>query len=215
MITKNILYIYGYGSSPESSTCKWLKTNLPNAKVYSFKYDQRHPDESIPYLVRIVHELDIDIVFGSSLGGWYALNVSAIANIPCIVINPVTPEKMKDVIELVSNNDDNASKYILKYIEDHPLFETKDDWKGYLWDKEEDGKYALLILSDSDEVIRYGNKIPDCLLENFGNIYTVKNGKHQLTDDEKTNILLPAYNNFVESIIPNLDNFYKNTFVTP
>lgn len=100
MITKNILYIYGYGSSPESSTCKWLKTNLPNAKVYSFKYDQRHPDESIPYLVRIVHELDIDIVFGSSLGGWYALNVSAIANIPYIVINPVIPGKMKDVIEL-------------------------------------------------------------------------------------------------------------------
>lgn len=77
-----------------------MKTNLPNAKVYSFKYDQRHHDESIPYLVRIVHELDIDIVFGSSLGGWYALNVSAIANISCIVINLVTPEKMKDVIEL-------------------------------------------------------------------------------------------------------------------
>ena len=84
-----------------------------------------------------------------------------------------------------------------------------------MWDKEEDGKYALLIWSDSDEVIRYGNKIPDCLLENFENIYTVKNGKHQLTDDEKTNILLPAYNTFVESIIPHLDNFYKNTFVTP
>lgn len=68
---KKILYIYGYGSSPESSTCKWLKDNLPNTKVYCYKYEQADPENSIPYLCYLVEELDIDVVIGSSLGGWY------------------------------------------------------------------------------------------------------------------------------------------------
>ena len=46
---KKILYIYGYGSSPESSTYKWLKNNLPNTVVYSFGYVQSDPENSIPY----------------------------------------------------------------------------------------------------------------------------------------------------------------------
>ena len=214
MQTMKVLYIYGYGSSTDSSTCKWLKENLPNSEVCSFEYDQMNPYKSMDYLLKIVFDLNINIVFGSSLGGWYALNVAAIANIPCVVINPVTPEKMKDVIDLVSNEND-SSEYLLKYIKNNTLFETKDDWKGYLWDKDEDGRYALLIWSDSDEVIRYGKRIPSCLSENFENICVVRDGKHQLTDKQKKRILLPAYKNFIENILPKLDNFYKKTFITP
>ena len=85
---KKILYIYGYGSSPESSTYKWLKNNLPNTVVYSFGYVQSDPENSIPYLCSLVEELDIDIVIGSSLGGWYAMHVASICSLPSILINP-------------------------------------------------------------------------------------------------------------------------------
>ena len=105
---KKILYIYGYGSSPESSTCKWLKNNLPNVIVYSFEYAQSDPENSIPYLCSLVEELDIDVVIGSSLGGWYAMHVASICSLPSILINPVTDSTLEKVVDYVSNHDSHT-----------------------------------------------------------------------------------------------------------
>jgi hypothetical protein len=68
----NILYIYGYGSSTNSNTYQWLKHNLTNDNVYCEAYDQSDPETSVPYLCEIVLEKNINIIIGSSFGGWYA-----------------------------------------------------------------------------------------------------------------------------------------------
>ena len=150
---KKVLYIYGYGSSPESNTCIWLKNNLPNADVYSFKYGQSDPENSIPYLCSIVEELDIDVVIGSSLGGWYAMHIASICSLPSILINPVTDSVLESVVDYVSNHDSHVVESLVKYSKEHPLFETKEHWTGYRWDNAENGYYSALIWSDNDEVI--------------------------------------------------------------
>ena len=142
---KKVLYIYGYGSSPESSTCKWLKNNLPNTQVYCFKYEQSDPENSIPYLCSLVEELDIDVVIGSSLGGWYAMHVASICSLPSILINPVTDSTLEQVIDYVSNHDSHTVQKLVKYSKEHPLFETDEHWTGYRWDNCEDGYYSVLV----------------------------------------------------------------------
>lgn len=156
---KKVLYIYGYGSSPESITCVWLKNNLPNADVYSFKYEQSDPENSIPYLCSIVEELDIDIIIGSSLGGWYAMHIASICSLPSILINPVTDSVLESVVDHVSNHDSHVVESLVKYSKEHPLFETKEHWTGYRWDNAENGYYSVLILSDNDEVVINNNGI--------------------------------------------------------
>lgn len=212
---KKVLYIYGYDSSPESSTCKWLKNNLPNAIVYSFGYVQTDPENSIPYLCSLVEELDIDIVIGSSLGGWYAMHVASICSLPSILINPVTDSTLEQVVDYVSNHDSHIVQKLVKYSKEHPLFETKEHWTGYRWDNAENGYYSVLIWSDNDEVIINSNDISTELKENFLTKCIVRNGKHQLTDEEKEKYIIPYYNKLVNEIIPKVNNFYKNTMIMP
>ena len=212
---KKVLYIYGYGSSPESSTCKWLKNNLPNTIVYSFGYVQADPENSIPYLCSLVEELDIDIVIGSSLGGWYAMHVASICSLPSILINPVTDSTLEQVVDHVSNHDSNIVENLVKYSKEHPLFETKEHWTGYRWDNAENGYYSVLIWSDNDEVIINSNDISTELKENFLTKCIVRNGKHQLTNEEKEKYIIPYYNKLVNEIIPKVNNFYKNTMIMP
>lgn len=212
---KKVLYIYGYGSSPESNTCKWLKNNLPNTIVYSFEYVQTDPENSIPYLCSLVEELDIDIVIGSSLGGWYAMHVASICSLPSMLINPVTDSRLEQVVDYVSNHDSHIVENLVKYSKEHPLFETKEYWTGYRWDNAENGYYSVLIWSDNDEVIINSNDISTELKENFLTKCIVRNGKHQLTDEEKEKYIIPYYNKLVNEIIPKVNNFYKNTMIMP
>lgn len=212
---KKVLYIYGYGSSPESSTCKWLKNNLPNTIVYSFGYVQADPENSIPYLCSLVEELNIDIVIGSSLGGWYAMHVASICSLPSILINPVTDSTLEQVVNYVSNHDSHIVENLVKYSKEHPLFETKEHWAGYRWDNAENGYYSVLIWSDNDEVIINSNDISTELKENFLTKCIVRNGKHQLTNEEKEKYIIPYYNKLVNEIIPKVNNFYKNTMIMP
>ena len=116
---KKVLYIYGYGSSPESNTYKWLKDNLPNTKVYCYTYEQSDPENSIPYLCSLVEELDIDIVIGSSLGGWYAMHVASICSLPSILINPVTDSTLEQVVDYVSNHDIHTVQKLVNYSKEH------------------------------------------------------------------------------------------------
>ena len=212
---KKVLYIYGYGSSPESNTYEWLKDNLPNTKVYCYTYEQSDPENSIPYLCSLVEELDIDIVIGSSLGGWYAMHVASICSLPSILINPITDSTLEQVVDYVSNHDSHTVQKLVKYSKEHPLFETNEHWTGYRWDNCENGYYSALIWSDNDEVIINGNDISTELKENFLTKCIVRNGKHQLTNEEKEKYIIPYYNKLVNEIIPKVNNFYKNTMIMP
>ena len=216
MNKKKVLYIYGYGSNTEGNTATWLKNNLPNSKVYSFYYDQENPSKAIDKLCQIVHDFNIDIVIGSSLGGWYAMHVASVCSLPLIAINPLTDSTLVAVINYVSNGNMELCNRFSSYKEKYPLFETKEHWHGYRWDCEENGNYSVLIWSDSDEVIKHLDKtIPNDLDTNFLTKYVVKNGKHQLTDEEKKKYIIEAYNKLVNEIIPKVDNFYKKTLIIP
>lgn len=82
----NILYVYGFNSSENSSTYKTIKNELKgnkNIKVFCFNYPQQNPFKSVNFLNDKIKENNIDLVIGSSLGGFITLNLNAKYRIVC------------------------------------------------------------------------------------------------------------------------------------
>lgn len=87
---KKLLYIHGFRSSAQSSTILNLKANYHDIEVHAFDVTH-HPVESIKKIEDYVVAHGIDILAGSSLGGYYTL--CARVDIPKIAVNPaLNPE---------------------------------------------------------------------------------------------------------------------------
>lgn len=210
-----VLYIYGYNSSSNSNTFKWLKEHLANTDMYSISYDQSNPNDSIELLCNYIKEKHINIVVGSSLGGWYTMHVASKCSLPCILLNPVTDLTMYLTLKYVTNNNINLINTYIEYIKEHPLFQDNEHWNGYLWDKDEDGNYSIVLLSTNDEVIKNTIESNKQINNNFPNLYIIQDGKHQLNNKEKEKYLLSSYNKLVNEIIPKMNNFYSKANIIP
>lgn len=214
-----ILYVYGYGSSPDSRTSQWLQRNLPDVEVTSCFYSQTCPEDGLRSLIQYVKMYGINLVIGSSLGGWFAMNVCASLSLPCILINPLTEETLFPTLKKVSDSwwpvlNENYKEYT----DYHPLFTPKcfgdGSWKLEKWDSVENGWIAWVIWSDQDELV-ITDKIPSSLKKNIKNITHIPDGKHRLTDEQLKEHLLPAYHKIVSEIIPKYDDFYSKTYINP
>ena len=83
---KKLLYIHGFRSSSRSSTILGIKESYSDYEIHAFDVTH-HPKPSIKKIEDYVREHDIDILAGTSLGGFYAL--CARVDIPKIAVNPV------------------------------------------------------------------------------------------------------------------------------
>ena len=87
---KKLLYIHGFRSSAQSSTIITLKQVYNDYEIHAFDVTH-HPVESIKKIEDYVALHGIDILAGSSLGGYYTL--CAKVEIPKIAVNPaLNPE---------------------------------------------------------------------------------------------------------------------------
>ena len=89
---KQILYIHGFCSSAQTGTVARLRQVLTDCEVHAIDVNH-HPAESIKQIEDYVLAHDIDLLIGTSLGGYYVL----CADVDCIKVaaNPATdPEHM-------------------------------------------------------------------------------------------------------------------------
>lgn len=88
-----ILYVHGLGSSSLSTTVMQLKTNLPKVLNESFEIFSPDipelPSEALPFIQTFAHLNSIDLVIGSSLGGFKVINTQFLSKVNLLVINPV------------------------------------------------------------------------------------------------------------------------------
>jgi predicted esterase YcpF (UPF0227 family) len=92
-IHNNILNLHGYKGNCENTMYQILKALFPKDNVISPNlnedYDYRHPTYTVP----TSSYMDYDLIVGTSLGGFYALNLwtrycMKNETVPCIVFNP-------------------------------------------------------------------------------------------------------------------------------
>ena len=102
---KKALYIYGFNSNSNSSTKDMLNTLLKEFgyEVVSIDYDQMDPNASLDKIEDYIENNNIDLVIGSSRGGFYTVCVSN--NVKKIVINPcMFPSKeLPKIVKLPDN----------------------------------------------------------------------------------------------------------------
>lgn len=92
---KKILYVHGLGSGANSSTTKMLRNHFKNDKVYSVDLFIEKPYECIEKINEFVRKNNIDIVIGSSMGGFFTMQISGAVKIlinPCLSPCNVLPQ---------------------------------------------------------------------------------------------------------------------------
>ncbi len=85
---KKVLYIHGFCSSAQTGTVGRLREVLHDTcEVHAFDVNH-HPEESIRRIEEYVAEQGIELLMGTSLGGYYTL--CADVSCPKVAVNPAT-----------------------------------------------------------------------------------------------------------------------------
>lgn len=84
---EKILYVHGFNSTPYSNTYNTFKKLLdPDFyELHTIDYDPKDPKAAVAEIKKYVKENEIDLIIGSSLGGFLTLNIFGVSR---IVINP-------------------------------------------------------------------------------------------------------------------------------
>jgi predicted esterase YcpF (UPF0227 family) len=90
----NILYIYGWKSSPDCDNVLYMRENMPANRIISIEYDQLAPVAAIASFDRFIVENQIHCVVASSYGAFIAMNIAHA--LPTTLINPC----MKPSVEI-------------------------------------------------------------------------------------------------------------------
>lgn len=84
---QRILYIHGYNGSPKGNSFTLFDELLDKSKyeLHTIDYNPENPNGAIKYIKRYIKEYNINLVIGSSLGGFLTLFLYGVSR---IVINP-------------------------------------------------------------------------------------------------------------------------------
>lgn len=168
-----ILYVHGFGSNENSVTGKSLKRILSNHEVITKTFDLLNV-KMLPGLLRkFVISQKIDLVIGSSLGGFYTLTLGDV--IPKIVINPcMRPSLVMDKID---------SSITPEVLSDFEKLESK-----IYADIDADTKeYTYGIFSSNDELFSFKRFFETKYIRNH--TLTVSGGHHRLTESQLEKVL--------------------------
>lgn len=110
---KKLLFIHGYNGSPYGNSYNLLNDAIDHSKyeLLTIDYDATDPEHSLEEIMAYVKSNGINMIIGTSLGGFLALNCFGV---PRIVHNPC----MRPSVELpkVGMNVSDALRY--KHLED-------------------------------------------------------------------------------------------------
>lgn len=146
MEKKKILYIYGLGSSPKSTTASILSELLQSSdmEIVTTEYSQKEPKVGLAQLERFIEAEKPDGIVASSLGAFFALALDPL--IPRILINVC----FRPSVELPKLGYD-GSKY--KPIEDYLQREYHNQPPAYIFED------VICLFGTDDELFSYKDEL--------------------------------------------------------
>ena len=162
----NMFYVWGYGGAPDSTTVTNLKDLLgKDYNVVSDYYAQYNPEEAIKDINYYIEHYKVDILVGSSLGGYLALQIPGIKK---VIINPCLYPNIE--LPLLKDDDGNEAvpshivDFYEKYISEHNVWEN--------FNNEE----TVFVMGNNDELL--GMKYFDEISEHSNKIKISEQGHH-------------------------------------
>ena len=150
----NILYLHGYGSKFDINSSK----NKELAKIgtvhgvdidYSLPYEYNERNIT----AKLVHT-DIDLIIGTSMGGYYANRIGTSVGIPFVMINPVVDPRS-----------------VLEKYDQHKSVIDSYKYKALIYE------CGMLLLDSGDDVIPIKPTIK--YFEDFFETHTFSGGSHR------------------------------------
>lgn len=143
---KKILYIYGLGSSPQSTTARTLGELLRSSdmEIVTTEYSQEEPKVGLAQLEKFINDEKPDGIVASSLGAFFALVLYP--PVPRILINVC----FRPSVELPKLGYD-GSKY--KPLEDYLQREYHNQPPSYLFED------VTCLLGTDDELFSYKDEL--------------------------------------------------------
>lgn len=108
-----ILYVHGIGSNGKGNTVTMMKKYLTNHEIYSFDIPA-DPDGAIKFIKDKCNELDINVLVGTSLGGFYTMTIPGVQKIlinPAIKAHEVVSKIGYGTHEYFCDRDDGVQTY--------------------------------------------------------------------------------------------------------
>jgi len=179
-----ILYLHGFASSSQSQKVKNLK-DFPEVAIISFDLNV-NPKIAIEQISSYIleHNGEDIMLMGSSLGGYYALHIAGLFDLPMVLINPsMRPyETLSRFVGVAQKNysKDETIVYKKEYIE---------TLKSLTTDKINQSK-VLLMLQTGDESLDY--RIAVKLLPNAQQSIQ-EGGNHSYEGFEKSFPMIEAF----------------------
>lgn len=141
-----ILYVWGYGDSPDSEYIKQLKDGLDskNFTVISDYYAQYSPKEAVNDLNNIIKENKIDLVIGENLGGYLITLLNK--DLQKVLINPI----FDPVVELpeyrITTKNDKGEEIEMPMVPEHIIkfYKENENMK-----RNYDNTYAIFSIDDN------------------------------------------------------------------
>jgi predicted esterase YcpF (UPF0227 family) len=103
-----IIYLHGFNSSSNSKKAKIFKNSkfVVSSGIKVFFPDLPvSPKEAIKNILGLAKSCDFKVsLIGSSLGGFYSTYIADTYNLKSININPVVPNHLKDMKDLIGNH---------------------------------------------------------------------------------------------------------------
>ena len=143
-----ILYLHGFASCGDSTKTKLLKKYFGDKEVLAPDLPV-NPSEAVSLARKLIIEHDIDLIIGSSLGGFYASYFCETMGIKTVLINPST-QPFITLAPYVGTNELWCSGESFEF--------TKDDLKSLFEFGTAKPKYPalyMLLLQKGDELLDY------------------------------------------------------------
>jgi len=144
-----ILYLHGFASCGDSTKTKVLKQFFGSEEVMAPNLPA-NPSEAISLARKLIIDNDIDLIIGSSLGGYYASYLCETMGVKAVLINPstqpfitlasyvgtnhywcsgeafeFTKKDLSDLFEIAISKPSNPSQYLV-------LLQTGDELLDYI-----------------------------------------------------------------------------------
>lgn len=191
---KTILYLHGIGSGAASRTPRSLGQYLPDYKIIAPELPER-PEMAVKFIKENMNLKEIDLVIGTSLGGFYALTLPGVKK---LIINPALfadrdiPAALgMGYQRFLCERMNGATEYII----DEEFIEELEHIRKDIFNQ---GKYILenhnlisetyALFGENDPVVSHYDDF--CRIFDSDNAF-VFSGGHRLTEDDIENELVP------------------------
>lgn len=187
-----ILYVYGLGGSSHSSKAKYLRQQLPEYQIDCIEYPQYDANKAYRTLENYILKNNIDIVVGTSLGGFLTKFLYA-SHLYRIIVNPAMRGGYD--IETLKLTDEQK-KYVPSYKEYQNVFNVFGDKSQLKFIKNR----TYLYYADNDQY--FGKYHYEKLTSEISsNDYVImKNAEHYVSKNDLDNYIIPKIKEIAEKI---------------